>query len=374
MVNYRIMNNSISPRVRKLPRERIPSGCSIAGIMDVNGAVIPGSEIIRLIEVMHDRSNGLGGGFAGYGIYPRHANDYCFHLMYDYSEAKQQTENAIKKCFEIVGEEEIPTTPVKEVVKRPILWRYFLRIHPDTRERYYEMSDDDIVMMVVMEINEFIEGAFIVSSGKNMGIFKGVGFPEQIARFYRIEEYSAHLWIAHGRFPTNTPGWWGGAHPFGLLEWAMVHNGEISSYGTNKRYLEEFGYRLMLQTDSEAILYLFDLLGRKHGLPLDVACAALAPPLWERIREMTPSEREFYRTLRIVYGSAMINGPSALILAHPRGMVGLTDRIKLRPLIAAEADSRRFLASEECAIRAVCPEPDRVWSPAAGEPTIFTME
>ncbi|MCX6354209.1 MAG: glutamine amidotransferase family protein [Candidatus Aureabacteria bacterium] len=368
------MNNSTSPRVRKLARERIPSGCSIAGIMDVNGVVIPGSEIVGLIEVMHDRSNGLGGGFAGYGIYPRHANDYCFHLMYDYSEAKQQTENAMEKCFEIVGEEEIPTTPVKEVVKRPILWRYFLRICPETRERYYEMSDDDIVMMVVMEINEFIEGAFVVSSGKNMGVFKGVGYPEQIARFYRVEEYGAHIWIAHGRFPTNTPGWWGGAHPFGLLDWAMVHNGEISSYGTNKRYLEEFGYRLMLQTDSEAILYLFDLLARRHGLPLDIACAALAPPLWERIAEMTPHEKNFYRTLRIVYGSAMINGPSALILAHPRGMVGLTDRIKLRPLIAAVAGSRRFLASEECAIRAVCPEPERVWSPAAGEPTVFTME
>ncbi|MCX6357474.1 MAG: glutamine amidotransferase family protein [Candidatus Aureabacteria bacterium] len=360
--------------MRKLADERIPSGCSIAGIMDVKGAMIPGAEILRLIEVMHDRSNGLGGGFAGYGIYPHHADEYCFHLMYDFMEAKQHTENALKKCFEIVGEEEILTTPVKEVVKRPILWRYFLRIHPGTKERYYEMSDEDIVMMVVMEINEFIEGAFIVSSGKNMGVFKGVGYPEQIGRFYRIEEYSACVWIAHGRFPTNTPGWWGGAHPFGLLEWSMVHNGEISSYGTNKRYLEEFGYRLMLQTDSEAILYLFDLLGRKHRLPLEIACAALAPPLWERIEKMAPHDREFYRALRMVYGSAMINGPSALILAHPRGMLGLTDRIKLRPLIAAVKDSRRFLASEECAIRAVCPVPDRVWAPAAGEPTIFSME
>lgn len=368
------MDTLTSRRIRKAPRERIPSGCSIAGIMDVKGAMIPGGEIIRMIGVMHDRSNGLGGGFAGYGIYPRHADDYCFHLMYDFAEAKQRTESALAKCFEILEHEEIPTRPVKEVVKRPILWRYFLRIHPATRERYYEMSDDDIVTMVVMEINEFTEGAFIVSSGKNMGVFKGVGYPEQIGRFYRIEEYGAHLWIAHGRFPTNTPGWWGGAHPFGLLDWSMVHNGEISSFGTNKRYLEEFGYRLMLQTDSEAILYLFDLLARKHGLPLDVACAALAPPLWERIAEMPPAEREFYRSLRIVYGSAMINGPSALILAYPEGMVGLADRIKLRPLIAAVGGSRRFLASEECAVRAVCREPDRVWAPAAGEPVIFTME
>ncbi len=367
------MRNPIFPRSIKEPDERIPSGCSIGGIMDACGATIPGADIIRLIAVMHDRSNGLGGGFAGYGIYPRHRDDYCFHLMYDFDEAKQQTEAALKKCFEIVGEEEIPTAHVKEVVKRPILWRYFLRIHPETRERYYELSDDDIVMMVVMEVNEFIKGAFIVSSGKNMGVFKGVGYPEQIGQFYRVDEYNADIWIAHGRFPTNTPGWWGGAHPFGLLGYSLVHNGEISSYGTNKRYLEEFGYRLMLQTDSEAILYMFDLLLRRHRLPVDIACTVLAPPLWDRIERMPVRERDLYKTLRIVYGSSMINGPSALILAHPGGMVGLADRIKLRPLIAARAGSRCFLASEECAINAVCPAPDRVWSPAAGEPVIFTI-
>ncbi|MCX6340742.1 MAG: glutamine amidotransferase family protein [Candidatus Aureabacteria bacterium] len=367
------MRTLISSKSVKLPDARIPSGCSIAGIMDVHGKLIPGTDIIRLIAVMHDRSNGLGGGFAGYGIYPHHKDDYCFHLMYDFEEAKQQTEATLKKCFEIIGEEEIPTAPVKEVVKRPILWRYFLQIHPETHERYYELSDDDIVMMVVMEVNEFIKGAFVVSSGKNMGVFKGVGYPEQIGKFYRIEEYHAHLWIAHGRFPTNTPGWWGGAHPFGLLGWSLVHNGEISSYGTNKRYLEEFGYRLMLQTDSEAILYMFDLLLRRHGLPLEIACTILAPPLWERIERMPTRERDFHTTLRIVYGSSMINGPSALILAHPRGMVGLADRIKLRPLVAARKGPRCFLASEECAINAVCQAPERVWAPAAGEPVVFTM-
>ena len=25
------------------------------------------------------------------------------------------------------------------------------------------------------------------------------------------------------------PGWWGGAHPFALLDYSVVHNGEISS-------------------------------------------------------------------------------------------------------------------------------------------------
>ena len=32
--------------------------------------LINGEAIRQSIAVMHDRSNGLGGGFAGYGIYP----------------------------------------------------------------------------------------------------------------------------------------------------------------------------------------------------------------------------------------------------------------------------------------------------------------
>ena len=57
----------------RAPREgdvRIPAGCAIAAIMDRSGARHDGSDILRSIALMHDRSNGLGGGFAAYGIYP----------------------------------------------------------------------------------------------------------------------------------------------------------------------------------------------------------------------------------------------------------------------------------------------------------------
>jgi predicted glutamine amidotransferase len=80
-----------------------------------------------------------------------------------------------------------------------------------------------------------------------MGVFKGVGYPEEIAAFFCLEQYEGYLWTAHGRFPTNTPGWWGGAHPFNILDWTVVHNGEISSYGINRRYLEQFGYQCTMQ-------------------------------------------------------------------------------------------------------------------------------
>ena len=47
---------------------RIPAGCAISGIISHDGSDIGGEDIVRPIAVMHDRSNGLGGGFAGYGL------------------------------------------------------------------------------------------------------------------------------------------------------------------------------------------------------------------------------------------------------------------------------------------------------------------
>ncbi|MCX4364065.1 MAG: hypothetical protein OSJ74_11920, partial [Clostridia bacterium] len=62
---------------------RIPSGCAISGIFSRSGQLVNGEKIITSIATMHDRSNGLGGGFAGYGIYPQYADYYAFHIFYD---------------------------------------------------------------------------------------------------------------------------------------------------------------------------------------------------------------------------------------------------------------------------------------------------
>jgi glutamate synthase domain-containing protein 1 len=358
----------------KIPDERIPGGCSIAGVLDTKGGLVSGSVITDMISVMHERANGLGGGFAGYGIYPEHPNDFCFHVMYLTESAKSATESFIESKFRVIQQEIIPTRPIDTVKNRPLLWRYFLGLKPEFRREFYELEEDDIVMKFVMNINEGIENAFVVSSGRNMGIFKGVGYPEEMADFYRLDEYKAFMWISHGRFPTNTPGWWGGAHPFGLLDFSLVHNGEISSYGINKRYLEAFGYKLMLQTDSEAILYLFDLLLRRHKLPVETVCRVLAPPFWDEIERMPEDKKKQMKDLRLVYGSALINGPSSLIVGFKNNgsycMMGLTDRIKLRPMVAAEGAGKFYLSSEECAIRKICKSPEKVWSPGGGEAVI----
>ena len=72
---------------------RIPSGCAIAGIISREGKRFSGEAIRRSMSMMHERSNGLGGGFAGYGIYPEYKDAYALHVFYDHIEAREACEN-----------------------------------------------------------------------------------------------------------------------------------------------------------------------------------------------------------------------------------------------------------------------------------------
>jgi len=352
---------------------RIPSGCAISGIINKKKKLISGSEIIKSISLMHDRSNGLGGGFAAYGIYPEYKDLYAIHLFYDNKDSKDDAEHFLNEHFDIEQAGKIPTRKVPSITDAPIIWRYFASPRIDKLAES-ELNEDEYVVRCVMKINSCFPGAFVVSSGKNMGAFKAVGFPEDVGEFYMLDTYEAYIWTAHGRFPTNTPGWWGGAHPFTLLDWSVVHNGEISSYDANRRWLEMFGYKCTLQTDTEVITYIFDLLLRRHKIPLEVAITAVAPNFWTEIERMDENKRELMKAIRIVYNSLLVNGPFSIILGSKNGIIALNDRIKLRPLVAAEKDDFVYVASEESAIRVICPSPDKVWSPKGGEPVIAMLE
>jgi len=65
-----------------------------------------------------------------------------------------------------------------------------------------------------------------------------------------------------------------------------------------------------------------------------------------------------------------MNGPFAIVIGHTGEMVGLTDRIRLRPLLAAVSGSLMFLSSEESAIYRVSPNLDETWTPLGGQPVI----
>ena len=353
---------------------RIPSGCAIAAVISREGKRMSGEMITNAMKPMHDRSNGLGGGFAGYGIYPEYKEFYALHMFFDSRATRKECEVFLKERFEIVKSEMIPTRTIPAITDEPIIWRYFVAPLKSLLAAM-QLDEKEFVARTVMQINTGMKGTYVFSSGKNMGTFKAVGFPEDVGVFYKLEEYEGYSWTAHGRYPTNTPGWWGGAHPFTLLDWSIVHNGEISSYDANRRYIEMFGYKCTLQTDTEVITYIMDYLIRVQGLTLGEAASVIAAPFWSTIERKTDlKDQKKHMYLRTMFPSLLITGPFSIVLGFNGGLMALNDRLKLRSMVVGEKDDKVYIASEEAAIRTMEPNAENIWAPAGGEPVIVKVK
>lgn len=352
---------------------RIPSGCAIAAVISKDGNRMSGDMITNAMKPMHDRSNGLGGGFAGYGIYPEYKDFYALHFFFNERATRKNCEVFLKERFEIVKSEVIPTRKMPAITDEPIIWRYFVSPLKSVLSSL-QLDEKEFVARTVMKINTEMAGAYVFSSGKNMGTFKAVGFPEDVGVFYKLDEYEGYSWTAHGRYPTNTPGWWGGAHPFTLLDYSIVHNGEISSYDANRRFIEMFGYKCNLQTDTEVITYIMDHLLRKQGLSLEEAANVIASPFWSTIESKPKDEKEKLTYLRTVFSSLLVTGPFSIVLGFDGGLMALNDRLKLRSMVVGEKDDKVFIASEEAAIRVMEPNAENIYAPAGGEPVIVKVK
>ena len=109
---------------------RIPSGCAISGFINRSGRRTNGSVIVNSIACMHERSNGLGGDYAGYGIYPEYKDQYALHVFYDSSEARIKAEAFLDRHFDVVNLSRIPVRKNPRITDEPLIWRYFVNPLP----------------------------------------------------------------------------------------------------------------------------------------------------------------------------------------------------------------------------------------------------
>ena len=154
-----------------------------------------------------------------------------------------------------------------------------------------------------------------------------------------------------------------------------MHNGEISSYDANRRFIEMFGYKCTLQTDTEVITYILDYLIRVQGLTMEEAAAVIAAPFWSSIEKEPDEEKRKRMTyLRTVFPSLLVTGPFSIILGFDGGLMALNDRLKLRSMVVGEKDDRVLIASEEAAIRVLEPDAEHIRAPRGGEPVIVKVK
>ena len=153
----------------------------------------------------------------------------------------------------------------------------------------------------------------------------------------------------------------------------MVHNGEISSYDANRRFIEMYGYNCSLLTDTEVITYIIDFLVRRKGLTLEEAAGVIAAPFWSTIEQMPEAQRERLAYLRETFASLLITGPFSILLGFTGGMMALNDRLKLRSMVFAEKGEAVYFASEECAIRVMEPDVETLWAPRGGQAVVVRL-
>jgi len=360
--------------------------CGIVGGIDTEGGLLSGSDFIDAISLQHERGNGLGGGFAAYGIYPELKDYYAVHIACDNERAATLADEFIRAHLYVKIAEDMPTKDVKSISWHPLLRRYFTFPGPNNEDlklsnlgptTVHEREEfiESYMKRFVFDFNRLVPGAFIMSCGKNMGVFKGVGYPEEIGEFFLIDKLRASIWLVHNRFPTNSQSWWGGAHPFSLFEWSVIHNGEITSYGVNKNYLEMYGYECKLQNDTEVITYLFDYFVREKKFSIIDTCTILSPPFWEEIEGIANSKKkERYNHLRQYYPQALLNGPFAILVTNGKQLIAMNDNLKLRPLVGAKEGTKYFFSSEECSFEILSPHREKTWMLSRGRPEIITMQ
>ena len=87
---------------------RIPSGCAVSAVISREGRRMSGGAVARSMIPMHERSNGLGGGFAGYGIYPAFRDHFALHVFFRDHSCRRECETLLKVRFDNEQADEIP--------------------------------------------------------------------------------------------------------------------------------------------------------------------------------------------------------------------------------------------------------------------------
>ena len=393
-------------------------GCGVTGF--ACSIPVRGRHIYEPSVQMHNRGNGKGGGIAAAGLVAEDVgvsqdvleSHYLLQIALLDAKARAEVEEAyIAPNFDVALSMGVATiddyrdVPGLEV-KPPDVQRYLARVRPAVLSEFAERNgladlpsrdvEDEFVYRNSVRLNETFyaslgeQRAFVLSHGRNLVVFKIVGYAEQNVQYYRLEDLRAHVWIAHQRYPTKGRVWHpGGAHPFVGLNEALVHNGDFANYHSVAEYLLQRNIRPQFLTDTEVSALLFDLWSRVYKYPLEYVIEGLAPTT-ERDFDQLPEEKQrLYHRLQAAHIHGSPDGPWFFIIARSLPdegryqLLGITDTAMLRPQVFALSDGDvqiGLICSEKQAIDATlhslaaedprfCTIADRYWNARGGSHT-----
>ncbi len=343
ILSRRGLLDGLPTRTARRSPEAAEGGCGVLGF--AANLPIAGKHVLAASQQMHNRGNGKGGGIAMAGLDPRQArvdaatlrSHYLLQLALLDPHAREEVEaKYILPFFDLAQAYPLPHVadlgdiPGLEV-RPPEVWRYFARVKPLVLEQFAEEKglrelperavEDEFVYQNSYRLNQAFyaslgeKRAFVLSHGRNLSVLKIVGYAEQVVSYYMLEEQTAHVWIAHQRYPTKGRVWHpGGAHPFIGLNEALVHNGDFANYHAVSEYLRQRNIGQLFLTDTEVSVQLFDLWDRVYGYPLEITLEAMAPTTEHDAMMLPPEKRDLYLAVQRthIHGLRMAPGSSSL--------------------------------------------------------------
>ena len=403
-------------------------GCGVTGF--ACNIPVRGRHIFEPSKQMHNRGNGRGGGIAAMGFDPGMLgvseeilnDDYILQIAaLEEDVVDDLTQRFIDPCFDVHFSEHIPhINDYRDIpglmVQPPEVFRFFVRVKEAVlaafmagngmKEMGMRQAEDEFVYQNSFKINKTYydaygrQRAFVLSHGRNFFILKIVGYAEQVVQYYKLDNFKAHIWIAHQRYPTKGRVWHpAGAHPFIGLNEALVHNGDFANYHSVAEYLRQRNLYPLFLTDTEVSALLFDLYSRTYEYPLEYVIEALAPTMERDFDQLPAEKQQLYRAIQATHIHGSPDGPWFFIIARNDTqnkrlqLIGITDTAMLRPqvfalhegevqvgLICSEKQAidatLKSLAAEDPRVGTVA---DRYWNARGGSHTdggafIFSLE
>ncbi|MDG6898635.1 MAG: hypothetical protein JRN24_02745 [Nitrososphaerota archaeon] len=350
----------------------VKDGCGVFGVLrKPHSPAISNLVAVEGVSCIKYRGSDLGAGYAAFDAPRGDGEDRRFRIQAFVAaeETAREVRQALEHRLGYVEEEAFKKPAGPSGSGRLSVWEASLRLGADGNAALLEKTVDRINQSL---LGDGFRGR-IFSYGNYLRLYKGVGFPLEVAKARGLDgnAVEADLWLAHTRQPTNSPGtlpiW---SHPFASMNAAIVHNGDISSYGANMELLGSWGLTSHVGTDSEVIARLLDHLVRAEGLTVEEAATVLTNPLEQ---DATKEVRD----LLWRYRGARLDGPFAVVGGYADSedlyLIALSDRSKFRPLLIGEDDGYFYVASEENQIRNRSPDA-RVWTPEPGSFFIASLK
>jgi glutamate synthase domain-containing protein 1 len=183
-----------------------------------------------------------------------------------------------------------------------------------------------------------VPGAYVLSQGHAIEIFKGVGNPAAIMDRLELAGRAGTHAIGHTRMATESAVTVAGSHPFSTGDdTCLVHNGSLSNHNRMREQLVRHGERFQTENDTE------------------VAAAYLAARM--RAGDTLKGALE--------HGLKDLDGFYTFVVGTRDGFAVIRDPIACKPAVIAETDDWVAMASE---YRAIAPLPGaehaNLWEPA----------